>query len=34
LDLSNPENCQEETSQASYIFNLAADMGGLGFIVL
>jgi GDP-D-mannose 3',5'-epimerase len=32
LDLSNPENCQEVTSQASYVFNLAADMGGMGFI--
>ena len=32
LDLSDPENCREVTSQASYVFNLAADMGGMGFI--
>ncbi|CAN5200453.1 NAD-dependent epimerase/dehydratase family protein [soil metagenome] len=32
LDLSRRENCDEVTRGASYVFNLAAEMGGMGFI--
>jgi GDP-D-mannose 3', 5'-epimerase len=32
LDLSRAEACQEAVNGASRIFNLAADMGGMGFI--
>jgi nucleoside-diphosphate-sugar epimerase len=31
-DLRRAENCQRVTEGASYVFNLAADMGGMGFI--
>ena len=32
LDLSNPDACQEAVQGAGQVFNLAADMGGMGFI--
>jgi len=32
LDLSNEENCQEVCKGAVEVYNLAADMGGMGFI--
>ncbi|MEI6096229.1 MAG: NAD-dependent epimerase/dehydratase family protein [Gammaproteobacteria bacterium] len=32
LDLSIPENCDDATSDCDWVFNLAADMGGMGFI--
>jgi nucleoside-diphosphate-sugar epimerase len=34
LDLSDREACQQATPGARYVFNLAADMGGMGFIEL
>lgn len=32
LDLSHIESCKEAVHGAQYVFNLAADMGGMGFI--
>jgi len=32
LDLSTPEACAQATEGASEVYNLAADMGGMGFI--
>jgi GDP-D-mannose 3',5'-epimerase len=32
LDLKSIDNCERTVSDASVIFNLAADMGGMGFI--
>ena len=32
LDLSEMASCQEAVSGARYVYNLAADMGGMGFI--
>ncbi len=32
LDLSDPENCRRAAEGASEVYNLAADMGGMGFI--
>jgi GDP-D-mannose 3',5'-epimerase len=32
LDLSDRDACREAVSDARYVFNLAADMGGMGFI--
>jgi nucleoside-diphosphate-sugar epimerase len=32
LDLSLPENCQRAVAGAREVYNLAADMGGMGFI--
>ena len=32
LDLSEMTSCQEAVSGARYVYNLAADMGGMGFI--
>lgn len=32
LDLSDPENCRRTVEGASEVYNLAADMGGMGFI--
>ena len=32
LDLSIPENCRRAVEGASEVYNLAADMGGMGFI--
>ncbi len=32
LDLMNPENCRRAARGAHSIYNLAADMGGMGFI--
>lgn len=32
LDLSTIENCRTAARDAAYVFNLAADMGGMGFI--
>ena len=32
LDLSDPENCRRAVEGASEVYNLAADMGGMGFI--
>ena len=32
LDLRNKDNCLKATSQMDYVFNLAANMGGIGFI--
>lgn len=32
LDLSNEENCRRACENATEIYNLAADMGGMGFI--
>jgi GDP-D-mannose 3',5'-epimerase len=32
LDLSNPENCKRLCAGAVEVYNLAADMGGMGFI--
>ncbi len=32
LDLSEPENCRRAVEEASEVYNLAADMGGMGFI--
>ena len=34
LDLSGLEACRESARDARYVFNLAADMGGMGFIEL
>jgi GDP-D-mannose 3',5'-epimerase len=34
LDLSDLSACERAATQARYIFNLAADMGGMGFIEL
>ena len=34
LDLRTKESCQLATGEARYVFNLAADMGGMGFIEL
>jgi nucleoside-diphosphate-sugar epimerase len=34
LDLRTKEACHLATSEARYVFNLAADMGGMGFIEL
>jgi nucleoside-diphosphate-sugar epimerase len=34
LDLSSLDNCATAVSGARYVFNLAADMGGMGFIEL
>src|SRR5215472_10279824 len=34
LDLTGFEACQEAAEDAAYIYNLAADMGGMGFIEL
>lgn len=31
-DLSNLNSCQEVTASVDYVYNLAADMGGMGFI--
>src|SRR5436309_2583853 len=31
-DLRPPESCYKVTEGAAYVFNLAADMGGMGFI--
>ena len=33
LDLSLRENCYEALRDTTYVYNLAADMGGMGFIV-
>lgn len=33
-DLSHPDACEEVARDAAYVFNLAADMGGMGFIEL
>jgi nucleoside-diphosphate-sugar epimerase len=32
LDLAGLDNCREAAEGATYVFNLAADMGGMGFI--
>jgi nucleoside-diphosphate-sugar epimerase len=32
LDLSLPENCKTAVRECTWVFNLAADMGGMGFI--
>ncbi|MEK6254684.1 MAG: NAD-dependent epimerase/dehydratase family protein, partial [Gemmatimonadales bacterium] len=32
LDLSEPENCKRACEGAAEVYNLAADMGGMGFI--
>jgi nucleoside-diphosphate-sugar epimerase len=32
VDLQKPETCEEACAGASEVFNLAADMGGMGFI--
>jgi len=32
LDLSKIENCEKVVNNSDYVFNLAADMGGMGFI--
>ena len=32
MDLSRLEDCEEAARGARYVFNLAADMGGMGFI--
>jgi nucleoside-diphosphate-sugar epimerase len=32
LDLSKIENCEKAVNNSDYVFNLAADMGGMGFI--
>jgi nucleoside-diphosphate-sugar epimerase len=32
LDLSNEENCRRACENAVEVYNLAADMGGMGFI--
>jgi GDP-D-mannose 3',5'-epimerase len=32
LDLSDPESCRRSVKDTSVIYNLAADMGGMGFI--
>lgn len=32
LDLSDPENCRRVCEGATEVYNLAADMGGMGFI--
>ena len=32
VDLMNYESCLENTNGADFVFNLAADMGGMGFI--
>jgi nucleoside-diphosphate-sugar epimerase len=32
LDLSGKENCEKSLEGASHVYNLAADMGGMGFI--
>ena len=32
LDLSDPENCRRAVEGAAEVYNLAADMGGMGFI--
>lgn len=32
MDLSNPDNCASVTRGVSEVYNLAADMGGMGFI--
>ena len=32
LDLQQPEACREAVDRASEVYNLAADMGGMGFI--
>jgi GDP-D-mannose 3',5'-epimerase len=34
LDLRRLEDCHKALDQATYVFNLAADMGGMGFIEL
>src|SRR5258708_4337930 len=31
-DLKDPANCYTPAKNAGYVFNLAADMGGMGFI--
>jgi GDP-D-mannose 3',5'-epimerase len=32
LDLRTLENCQRAVAGCEWVFNLAADMGGMGFI--
>src|SRR6187455_1711567 len=32
LDLADKEACEKATEGASHVYNLAADMGGMGFI--
>jgi hypothetical protein len=32
LDLNDKANCYTAAKDAAYVFNLAADMGGMGFI--
>ena len=32
IDLSDPENCRRAVEGAAEVYNLAADMGGMGFI--
>jgi nucleoside-diphosphate-sugar epimerase len=32
LDLSKIDNCEKAVNNSDYVFNLAADMGGMGFI--
>ncbi len=32
VDLRNPENCVKATKGIDYVFHLAADMGGIGYI--
>jgi nucleoside-diphosphate-sugar epimerase len=32
LDLSDPDNCRRAAEDAAEVYNLAADMGGMGFI--
>ena len=32
LDLSNPDNCRRAVEGTAEVYNLAADMGGMGFI--
>ena len=32
VDLSDPENCKKAVANADDVYNLAADMGGMGFI--
>src|SRR5262245_4691759 len=34
LDLGDLKNCQQSAQGTRYVFNLAADMGGMGFIEL
>ena len=34
LDLSRLEACEQVATSSRYVFNLAADMGGMGFIEL